>query len=130
MADLIDEEKLNYKDGGKVPDIDKPDKFSQIKWVASEETVYTYFADMRNSWGVPLVYNILNTPAPSDIFIDREQDIIQKNTLQGNMFSCNTKKVLVIIKDIIVYTDDETWTKEKHCGQEVMLELKNHYDGK
>ena len=34
MKDCIDEEKLDYKDEKKDPDINKPCKFSHIKWVA------------------------------------------------------------------------------------------------
>ena len=41
IADFIDESKLEYKDGKKYPDIERPDKFSQIKWLAWEEVVYT-----------------------------------------------------------------------------------------
>ena len=33
MEDCIDESNLDYEDGTKDPDIKKPDKFSQIKWV-------------------------------------------------------------------------------------------------
>ena len=41
MAYCIDEEKLDYKDGKKDPDIENPDKFSHSKWVAWGEMVYT-----------------------------------------------------------------------------------------
>ena len=41
MADCIDEAKLDYEDGKKYPDIEKPDKFSHIKWVGCEEMGYT-----------------------------------------------------------------------------------------
>ena len=34
MAYFIDEEKLDYEDVKKDPDIEKLDKFSHIKWVA------------------------------------------------------------------------------------------------
>ena len=78
--------------------------------------VYTYFAAMKNSQGVPLTYAILKTPDPSGIVIYMEQEIIQNAPLQGKIFSCNTKKVLAIIKELTVDTDYETWTKVKHCG--------------
>ena len=45
------------------------------------------------------------------------------------MFSCDTKKVLVIIKYLTVDADYERWVNGKRCGKEVMLELKNPYDG-
>ena len=46
------------------------------------------------------------------------------------MFSHDTKEVLVILKELTVDTDDETWTKRKRCGWEAMLELQNNRDGK
>ena len=62
--------------------------------------------------------------------MDREQAVIQNDSLQGNMFSRGTNKVLEIIKERTVDTDTETWTKGKRCGQEEMLALQNHYDRK
>ena len=70
MAYFIDEAKLDYQDGKKDPDIDKPDTFSQRKWLAWEETVYTYFNAAKNNLGLPIAYAILNTPVPSSIFIE------------------------------------------------------------
>ena len=60
--------------------------------------MYTYFTATENSRGVPLAYTILKTPSISGIVIDREQEIIQNSPLQGNMFSCDTKKVLKSFK--------------------------------
>ena len=71
--------------------------------------VYTYFTAMKNSRVVPLAYVIRKTPSISAIVIDREQEIIQNDPLQGNMFSYDTKKILAMIKEITVVTDDETW---------------------
>ena len=68
----IDEENLDHKNGKKDPDINKPDNLSHRKWVAWEETVYTYFTDTRNSRGVTLAYVIRKTPDPSGIIIDME----------------------------------------------------------
>ena len=67
---------MDHEDGKKDPYIKKPDKLSYSKCVSWEEAVYTYFTDMRNSQGVPLVYFIQKTPAPSGIFIDGEQEIV------------------------------------------------------
>ena len=92
--------------------------------------VYNYFTAMKNSSGVPLAYIIRNTPALSDIVVDREQEIIKNASLQGNMFSRKTKKVVAILKELTVDTDSKTWMKGKRCGQEEMLALQNHYDGK
>ena len=85
--------------------------------------MYTYLTAMRNSRVVPLTYLIQKTPDPPGIFIDREHYIIQNAPLQGNIFSCYTKKFLVILKELTVYTDSGTWMKEKRCGLEAMLEL-------
>ena len=41
MVDFKYEEKLDYEDGKKDPDIKKPDKLSHSKWVAREDMVYT-----------------------------------------------------------------------------------------
>ena len=68
--------------------------------------MYTYFTDMKNRRGLPIEYIIRKTSAPSVIVIDMEQEIIQNSPLQGNMFSRDTKNVLVIIKDITVDTAD------------------------
>ena len=46
------------------------------------------------------------------------------------MFSRNTKKVLTILKDLTVDNYAETCMKWKRCGQEAMLILQNHSDGK
>ena len=53
---------------------------------------------MKNILGVPLAYIIHKTPDQSGIAIDREQEMIQIAPLQGNIFPCDTKKVLEIIK--------------------------------
>ena len=44
------------------------------------------------------------------------------------MFSCDTKKVLDILKELTVDTDDETWMKVKSCFLEAMLKLQNIFD--
>ena len=49
MADFIDEAKLDHEDGKKDTDIDKPDKFSNSKWVAWEDMVYTYFTTLKKT---------------------------------------------------------------------------------
>ena len=92
--------------------------------------MYTYFTAMKNRQGLPLTYVICKTPGPSGIFIDREQELIQNSPIQGNMFSCDTKKVLATLKDLPVDTDAETWMKGKRCSQEAMLALHNHNDRK
>ena len=71
IVDCIDEAKLDYEDGKKDEYIKKPDKFSNIKWAAWEEMVYTNFTAVNNSRGVPLACVIRKTPSPSGIFIDR-----------------------------------------------------------
>ena len=89
--------------------------------------VYTYFTAMKNSQGVTLAYFICNTPDPSGIVIYRDQEIIQSTSLQDNMFSSDTNKVLAILKKLAVDTDAETWIKGKRCGREEMLAFQNHY---
>ena len=81
MAGCIYEDKLDYEDGKKDPEIEKSDKFSHIKWVDWEDMVYTYFTAMENIRGVRLTYIILNTPHPSGIVMDMEQEIIQNAPL-------------------------------------------------
>ena len=73
MADFIYESKLDYGDGKKDQDIEKPDKFSHSKWVSWEDMVYIYFTTMENIQGLPLAYFLHNTPDPSIIIVDREQ---------------------------------------------------------
>ena len=46
------------------------------------------------------------------------------------MFSCDTKKVLTILKELTVDTYAETWIKGKLCGRETMLELYYYCGGK
>ena len=130
MEDCINEKKLDYEDVKKEPDIEKPDKFSHSKWVSWEDMVYAYFTATKKSRWIALSYVIHKNPYPSGIVIDMEQEIIKNALLQGNMSSCDTKKVLEILKELTVDTDSETWVKGKWCGREAMLELKNNYDGK
>ena len=130
IEDFIDEADLDYEDWKKDPYINKLDRFSCRKWVAWEEMVYTYFAAIKKKRGVHLACIIHKTSSPSGIFTDREQDIIQNSPLQRNMFSCDTKKALAILKELTVDTDAETWMKGKLCGRESMLALQNNYDGK
>ena len=86
---------------------------------------------MKNSGEITLAYmSYARPPAPSSIIIEREQKIIKNSPLQGNIFSFDTKKVLDILKEITVDTDDETYTKRKRCGKEAILALQNHYYGK
>ena len=66
---------------------------------------------MKNSREAPLAYVILKAPAPWSIFIDMEQEIIQNDPLQGNIFSHDTNKVLAILKELTVDTGVETWMK-------------------
>ena len=89
---------MDYKDGKKYPDIEKPNNFSHSKWVAGEDIVYTYSIAMKNRQGLPLSYIIRKSPSPSCNIIDREQEILENSPLQGNMFSRDTNKVLAILK--------------------------------
>ena len=119
MVVYINEAKLDYKDGKKDPDIEKPDKISHNKWVAWEEIVYTHFTAMKNIRGIsPFTHVLRKTPYWSIINIDGEQEIINNAPPHGNMFSRDTKKVLAILKDLTVHNDDETWMKGKLCGLE------------
>ena len=88
--------------------------------------MYNYFIVTKNSQGVPLVYVIRKTPAPSGIVIYREQEIIQNDPLRGNMFYRDTKKVLENFKELTLDTDADTWIKGKHCVRESMLALQNY----
>ena len=38
------------------------------------------------------------------------------------MFYSDTKKFLDILKELTVYTNADTWIKEKRCGREAMVE--------
>ena len=62
------------------------------------------------------MYVICKTLDTPGIVIYREQEIIQNTPLQGNVFTCNTKKVLAIIKELTVNTDTETRIKGKRFG--------------
>ena len=44
---------MDYEDSKKEPDTKKPDKFSHIKWLFWEETVYTYFTDKKTAEEYP-----------------------------------------------------------------------------
>ena len=92
--------------------------------------MYTYFITIKNRQGLPISYVIYKTPSPSGIVIYREQEIIKNAPLKGNMFSCDTKMVVVILKELTVDTDAEIWMKIKLCVREVMLALWNHSCGK
>ena len=36
----------------------------------------------------------------------------------------------MVLKELTVGTDADTWMKKKQCGKESILELQNNYDGK
>ena len=78
--------------------------------------MYNYYTSTKSSRLVPLTYVIHKIPPPSIIVIDREKQIIQNYPLQVNIFYCNTKKVLVIVKELTVDNDAETWINGKRCG--------------
>ena len=86
---------------------------------------------MKNIQGASLAYIIRKIPSPSYIVIDREQEIIQNDPLQCNMFSRDTKKVLEILKELIVDTDSETCMKgeifgQKQCWNCIIIMMANH----
>ena len=60
--------------------------------------MYTYLTDMKNSQVLSLAYVIFKTPSPSNIFIEREREIIKNAPLQGKFPPCDTNTVLVILK--------------------------------
>ena len=45
--------------------------------------------------------------------MDRKYESMQSDSLQGNMVSRVTKKVLAFIKDLTLDTDSEIWIKGK-----------------
>ena len=55
--------------------------------------------------------------------------IIHQESLVGNMFTIDSRKVLDIIKDLTLGTDSKTWIKGLKCGRKVMQELQAHCDG-
>ena len=77
--------------------------------------LYTYFTTTKNIQGFTFAYITCKTPSTSGIFVDREHEIMKNAPLQGNMFSCEIKKVLATIKEITVDTDTKTWMKGKLC---------------
>ena len=67
-------------------------------------------------------------PIPKDIE-HRDVKIIYQEILVRNMFNRDSRKVIKIIKELKVGTDNETWIKGIKCGRKAMQELQSHYDG-
>ena len=61
---------------------------------------------------------------------NRDVKIIYQASLVRNMLTRDLRKVLGLIKELTLGTDDETWIKGLKCGRKEMQEVQSHYDGK
>ena len=78
---------------------------------------------------MPLSYVIRkDTPSPEDSE-NRDVKIITQESIFGNTFTRDSRKVLGILKEINLGNDAETWIKGLKCGRKAMQELQYHYDG-
>ena len=83
MADCIYEAQFDYEDGKKEPDIQKPDKFSRINWLAWDDMFYTYFTNrLVTAQDVPFalilwyVEKIIYFSYEQDQFLIKSSDLI------------------------------------------------------
>ena len=70
---------------------------------------------------------IKDTPSPEDSE-NRDVQIIYQESLVGNMFTRDSKKVLDILKELTLVNDAHTYIKGVKCGRKAIKELKAHYD--
>ena len=78
---------------------------------------------------MPLSYVIIkDTSSTKDIEI-RDVKIIYQASLDRNMFTKDSRKVLSILKELTLGTDAETCVKSLKCGRKAMQEIQAHYDG-
>ena len=60
---------------------------------------------------------------------NRDVQLIYEASVLGNMFTRDSIKVLVIIKELTLGTDAETWIKGHECRRDSMQEHQARYDG-
>ena len=87
------------------------------------------FTSMKNSRGVPLSYFIIKDMSSPKYSEKRYVQIIYQASLDGNMFTRDSRKVLDILKEMTLGTDSETWIKGLKCIRKAIQELQDHYDG-
>ena len=92
------------------------------------DSIYIYFTPRENSHGVPLSYVIRKDMSIPEDSENRDVQIIYQASLVGNMFTRDSRKVLDILKEMTLGTNDETWIKGLKCGRKAMQELQAHYD--
>ena len=78
---------------------------------------------------MPLSYVIRkDTPGP-DYGEIMDVQIIHQSILVGNIFTRDSKKVIDILKELTIVTDDETCIKGLNCVRKSIKYLQAHYDG-
>ena len=78
---------------------------------------------------VTLSYVIINDTSSTKDSENRDVKIIYQESLVGNMFTRNSRKVLDILKELTLGNYAETFIKGLKCGRKAMQELQAHYDG-
>lgn len=131
MNEYIEEARIAFEESkSDGVGIDKPKTFANDKWIQWEESIYTYLSSIKNTYDIPLSYVIRKDRRTIVGNLDEEQEIIYNASINGPMFTRDSKKVLALLKELTVGTPAETWMKGKKCGREDMMALQSHYDGK
>ena len=129
FADAIEESRIYFEDTRYVKgDLRNPKELSHEEWNQREDSIYNYLASRGKSHGVTLLYVIrkdMLSPKDSE---NRDVKIFYQASLVGNMFTRDSSKVLDVLKELTLGTDNDTWIKGLKCGRNTMQELQAHYD--
>ena len=60
---------------------------------------------------------------------NRDVQIIYQESLVGNMFTRDSRKVIDILKELTLGTDANIWIKGIKCGRKAIQGLQAHYNG-
>jgi len=110
---------------------DKPETFKYASWNKWEESVYIYLDSVISKNGAPLSY-VIRKDLDEEIeweSLDRKTQQIYTASLEGFMFNIDSKRVLILLKELCLDTEAETWFRNIKCGREAMKALQIHYDG-
>ena len=126
-----DEAKLDYEESKQDAIVDKPGKFDTKKWHDWSEALENYLSSIKNIKGIPMSYVIREDPPTIPAAqMDREQEIIYNASLTDSMFKRDNKHIEQLLKELIVGTDAEHWARGKKGARDIMIALREHYDGK
>ncbi len=91
--------------------------------------IYLFNSVITNA-GIPLSY-VIQKDLDEDVEWESLDRKVQQITapLEGLMFDVDSEKVLILLKELCITTEAETWFRNIKCGRKAMQALQKHYDG-